>query len=449
MKNIILFILFTISLLQLLSASECKTDLYYANGIMMQNSEDEARNIWEIRVNDLLSEYPQLINLVNSKNVSYNVSEGLISDLWESFLQKVDLDPTVKATWSGFKMTLGYIPQARAIELFVAASEYAGEMGQEGTLSQQMRKYRSSIDTKHNILVLAHSQGNFFTHQAYNKLKTEYTETTTKKFFHTVAVASPDYSIVNNGHGITFDNDIILSVGPSTNNIPNPNRRDHVYFPRNAIGEIIGPRTLERDVKSVQYHGFEYYLGYPTYETILSSGSTGADAIANPVKMETNIAKNVILQWVYDEILDFDSKCTDTGGGGGGETTNFDYQTICTNLNFPDNISDYEAVIQAVANLHQHETNQEICNAIESELTDMGIDLSGGGGDGGSTDFDFKAECSDIEFADPLPDKLAETIDGILSSNANNLVANIVCPLIKKAVDTYDALHGGGGGLGL
>ena len=79
-------------------------------------------------------------------------------------------------------------------------------------------------------------------------------------------------------------------------------RRDIVYYPRNVLGEINGPRTLKRDVKSIQYHGFEYYLGYETYETILHSGSTGEDAITRSVKMQTDIAKNKIEKWILEEI---------------------------------------------------------------------------------------------------------------------------------------------------
>ena len=52
-----------------------------------------------------------------------------------------------------------------------------------------------------------------------------------------------------------------------TSNITtNPNRHDvYVY---NALGELIG---TDRDVKSIQYHGFEYYMGYAVWEKMIDT----------------------------------------------------------------------------------------------------------------------------------------------------------------------------------
>ena len=81
---------------------EYKVDLYYANGIMMQDSAEQAEDTWKVRVDDLLSAYPQLQTNVGDIKVSYNLSEGMVADMWESFLQKVQLENTYKIGWFGF-----------------------------------------------------------------------------------------------------------------------------------------------------------------------------------------------------------------------------------------------------------------------------------------------------------------------------------------------------------
>jgi predicted small secreted protein len=82
---------------------------------------------------------------------------------------------------------------------------------------------------------------------------------------------------------------------------------------------------------------------------------------------------------------------------------------------------------------------------------------NGGGNNGGNSgegsdpsSFDYTAACSSIEFPDPIPDDLKSTIDGILSSNASNLIKDVVCPLIDTTVKAYNLQNGGdlpGGGL--
>ena len=92
MKKIVFLLVVLAVHLSALQIDECKIDLYYANGIMMQDDEKQARNDWQERVDDLLSEYPYFQKNVGTIEVAYNMSDGMVADMWESFLQKVDLD---------------------------------------------------------------------------------------------------------------------------------------------------------------------------------------------------------------------------------------------------------------------------------------------------------------------------------------------------------------------
>jgi len=297
MRKIVLLFLLAIVSLQAIIIDEYKVDLYYANGIMMMDSEDEAREDWQARANDLLLNHPELQKHIGKIDVAYNLSDGMVADMWEAFLQKTQLENTYKIGWFAFKRFIGKMPYTRGLRWMIKASEIASKINAEITLREQVDQYKESINSGHGVVVVAHSQGNLFTAKAFKRMGWR------KPYFHTIAVASPHHEIPNGGHAISFDNDMITDVpGASQVTVPNPNRRDIVYFPRNALGEINGPRTLERDIKSVQYHGFEYYLGYPTYESILYSGSTGDDAITRTVKMQTSVARVKIEKWLLEEI---------------------------------------------------------------------------------------------------------------------------------------------------
>ena len=297
MRKIVLALLLAVASLHAIEIDEYKVDLYYANGIMMQEDEKQARKDWQRRVKQLLQNYPNFQKRVGKADVSYNLSDGMVADMWEAFLQKTQLDNTYKLSWFAFKRLLSKVSYTRALRWMIKASEIAGKINEGITLDKQVEQYKESIDSGHGVVVLAHSQGNLFTAKAFKRMGWR------KPYFHTIAIASPHNVIPNDGHAITFDNDMIRDVPmASQKTINNPNRHDQVYYPRNALNEINGPRTLERDIKSVQYHGFEYYLGYPTYEEVLMSGSTGEDAITRKVKMQTIDAMSEIQYWLLEEM---------------------------------------------------------------------------------------------------------------------------------------------------
>ena len=93
MKRIFFLILLVAIGLHGTEINECKVDLYYANGIMMQDDEKQARNDWQRNVNKLLIKHPNTLSRIGNIDVAYNISKGMAEDLWEAFKQRVDLDP--------------------------------------------------------------------------------------------------------------------------------------------------------------------------------------------------------------------------------------------------------------------------------------------------------------------------------------------------------------------
>jgi phage terminase large subunit GpA-like protein len=61
--------------------NEYKVDLYYANGIMIGDTEDKAQEIWKQRVKQLLKDHPNLEKRVANKLVAYNISKGRVVDM--------------------------------------------------------------------------------------------------------------------------------------------------------------------------------------------------------------------------------------------------------------------------------------------------------------------------------------------------------------------------------
>jgi len=295
---------------------------------MMQVSEAKSQQIWEKKSRELLSKYPILKPRINGRYVAYNISHGMAIDLWESFFQKVSLDSGIAAGWTAFKRFVSKIPgkSGKAADFFVKANEAASGIIRDGTLSKQLEKYRWSIEQGHGVVTVAHSQGNLFTAEAFLKLKPWM-----EPYFHTIAVATPASKIPNNGKGVTFYNDIINLVPYSmNNNINNPNKYD--YYPVNAVGETL---PLLTDQKSAQYHEFDYYLGYPVYEEALIVGSSDKTTIE---QRQTNEAKDIILQWMYDEIIDHHTRDSQWKLNEESNEGTKDYRVTLVHIKDPENI---------------------------------------------------------------------------------------------------------------
>ena len=237
MKKVIFIFLLGIGVLYG-AESSCQISLYYANGVLQDKNEKKAQRLWEIEVEKLQKQYPKLTSSTLLAKTSYNSSFlwGL-DDFLEAFLQ-----------WSiGQAVTL-----ARMLEF---ENEYAlkllkqvdslGQIFDFNEINKHINAYNSDLKAGGGVVVVAHSQGNFFTNKAY-----EYLDQCNRERFKMISVASPAASVAGDGPRISWDNDIVpwVSLAPWT--VKNPNRKRA----RNAIGEII-------ELHSIAYHGFNYYIG--------------------------------------------------------------------------------------------------------------------------------------------------------------------------------------------
>jgi len=68
---------------------EYESDLYYANGIMINDSEEKATEIWQIKIEELFENKQDSYEKLEKIQNSYNRSQGFFDDLFESLEQKI------------------------------------------------------------------------------------------------------------------------------------------------------------------------------------------------------------------------------------------------------------------------------------------------------------------------------------------------------------------------
>ena len=248
LKIISLFILLTVSLFaNTQKINECKTDLYYANGIMIKESKQEARKLWENKAKELFSTNPQELKTIGKIDISYNVSQDFFSDLFESAEQAISNE----WGWSEF---------SNYFRTYLELKGYQDSVDQHRpNLNAQVKVYKESIKLGHGVIVIAHSQGNYYTNEAYEKLG-EWM----KDYFHMFGVATP----ANHVAGFPVDD----AAAP------------YVLFHNDFINSIV--TALPSNLDDTRHHGFPSIDAHDFYESYM--------------KEET--AKKMINDFIIDEI---------------------------------------------------------------------------------------------------------------------------------------------------
>ncbi|MGB6018707.1 MAG: hypothetical protein WBF77_03835, partial [Sulfurimonadaceae bacterium] len=210
----------------------------------------------------------QFQNIIGHDNIkiAYNQSQGKVIDFVESALQKVGDD------W-GLKDLLGFVSEYIYENFMSLFFDYKID------INKQVTSYEESIKNGHGVVTVAHSQGNFFTNDAYGRL-----DSWMQEYFHIISVATPTSYVADpDAPIIIFDNDAIVRL-PDNNHpvIINPNRESE----ENTLDDMI------------QFHMFEYYLGY--IKTV-NENNVSTNIAANAIKyaiisgMNSQIAANS--QW--------------------------------------------------------------------------------------------------------------------------------------------------------
>jgi hypothetical protein len=221
-------VIITICLLLPLSVfakiDERKIDIYFANGIntKLNGIRGAIYNTTEVLEPAIRQEFyhndEEMKKSIGKITYAYNQTSGPVLDIWESIAQKLNFQALIDALFD---------------------TKHGPD------LQGQIDKYSQSILDGHRVLVVAHSQGNLFTGEAYTAL-----EGWMKDYFFAVSVASPRlFKIKSNTPHIAFANDIVPYLGGVFIPIGNPN------------GEV----------GSIESHAFTYYMGYPSEKSHVST----------------------------------------------------------------------------------------------------------------------------------------------------------------------------------
>ena len=181
-KLIFLFLIWTYPLVCFANIDERKIDVYFANGILTDesNATNNALILRKAIVTTIYSNKTEMKKHIGKVDYAYNSTHGEKFDLLESTLQKF-----------GWHWLNNKINSEHTIDL-----------------SKQIAKYKESIVSGNSVLVVAHSQGNLFTKEAYDALKP-----CMQKSFEAVSIASPmTADIKEETVRIDWDNDLVARI---------------------------------------------------------------------------------------------------------------------------------------------------------------------------------------------------------------------------------------------
>jgi len=209
-KLLILFLFILYPLTVFAEIDERKIDVYFANGIKT-NEGNATVNTWLLR-NTILDTKYYGIEIEMKKHIgkvteAYNSTHNMFVDedggfdLLESFAQLINYQEYYDA--------------------WVASMSYRMiQTSHDRDLETQVIAYKESIKSGHKVLVVAHSQGNLFTYEAYRRL-----DGWMQDYFEAVSVASPRHDLIKEGTPrISWHNDLVAHIGLYDDFVTNPVR---------------------------------------------------------------------------------------------------------------------------------------------------------------------------------------------------------------------------------
>lgn len=213
MKKILLILLFTLTLFA--NTDSCKLDVYFGNGVWndldaVKVSRDELKIFMQ-------QHNPQRFS-IEDEGVTYdfkyahNETTGTIDDLIETFWQLHE-SGQVGDFYFAFVTrilnavnVLSYEEVNYKDKMVVVAATY------DVNTQKMLQKYNSeSFSKKHNVLLVAHSQGNLFGNKIYELLNND-----ERDKFRMVSIAMPANHIEGGEDYVTLDLDLVIKAIPGS-----------------------------------------------------------------------------------------------------------------------------------------------------------------------------------------------------------------------------------------
>lgn len=225
---------------------------------MLTPTEEDAKNSARLVVSHLKQFRPTAFNYdCLSYEAAYNTSELFITQLVEAYVQSLT-EGTAKF-WRWFA-NLESVPawfsnKVRVLADLVDGTAYIVD----SDLQKHVATYTTTIAQGYKVIVIGHSQGNFYANQAYNVLFGSQPQLS-QGTFSVLSVATPDSYVAGNGPYTTLTEDFIWSLPllppplpPTTSNGPcgDPFFACHSFDVSYLPGTRSGPRILDHIVAAL------------------------------------------------------------------------------------------------------------------------------------------------------------------------------------------------------
>lgn len=204
------------------------TVIVFGNGIM-NTPEDAAVAV--VRLQEVLKSSLTVDEFNRLEfQIAYNKSYGRFSDLYESLKQKLSQDNVVESFWRwlGNQEVAPQVVRDEALRI-ASAFDFSTQVG-TADLDIHLQLYRTKIVAGKTVVVVAHSQGNFFANAAYDVLYNGAVPIAVNSFG-IVSVANPASFVGGGGPYTTALEDLVIGaiarvpgvVPPLSPNISNIN----------------------------------------------------------------------------------------------------------------------------------------------------------------------------------------------------------------------------------
>jgi len=187
-----------------------ETVVVFGNGIM-NTKDDAAKSLRRVRelLHSTLS--PQDFSKLKF-DLAYNKSYGFFQDLYESAKQKLGAENVITSFWRwlGNQEIMPDVLQEE-VRTLTTQFDFATRVAPED-LDNHVLLYRTSMLEGKKVLVVAHSQGNFFANAAYEKLFTGDQALAFSQSFGIVSVATPANFTEGDGPYTTLAEDLVIQA---------------------------------------------------------------------------------------------------------------------------------------------------------------------------------------------------------------------------------------------
>ena len=280
------------------SVDECKTDVYFANGILTtpRQASDNAILLDEtIKQNIYVGNLQKYNKQIGKVDYAYNSTDTATRDMYEAYLQlKAEGGISVFQEFllKHFPLAEYLVDEDIKKVLDEEVNEKIIKKAHDVDLDKQIKKYRTSINNGHSVAVVAHSQGALFTNEAYAALTKADTDDWHKKFFRAFFVAPASTKVLEDDvktPSFVFHNDIITNLS------------DKFYFNKTTNSNLFEEKVRTSypgeykyiSQKDKIFHSFQYYMG----ETIFYTDGRGDHSVS------TNLAKDEIAEFIGKSVV--------------------------------------------------------------------------------------------------------------------------------------------------